>query len=58
MGGIGLVKRYIKRGQDTLYYQKFNVTYKPYYVNQYAQNLFDAQSIGSILKDIIKMRDY
>lgn len=54
MGGIGLVKRYIKRGQDTLYYQKFNVTYKPYYVNQYAQNLFDAQSIGSILKGYYK----
>lgn len=54
MGGIGLVKRYINRGQDTLYYQKFNVTYKPYYVNQYAQNLFDAQSIGSILKGYYK----
>lgn len=54
MGGIGLVKRYINRGQDTLYYQKFNVTYKPYYANQYAQNLFDAQSIGSILKGYYK----
>lgn len=54
MGGIGLVKRYINRGQDTLYYQKFNVTYKPYYANQYAQNLLDAQSIGSILKGYYK----
>lgn len=50
MGGIGLIKNYINRGQDTLYYQKYNVTYKPYYSNQYAQNIFDAQSIGSILK--------
>lgn len=49
-GGIGLIKNYIKRGQDTLYYQKFNVTYSPYYANQYAQNIFDSQSIGSILK--------
>ena len=49
-GGIGLIKNFIQRGQDTLYYQKFNVTYKPYYANQYAQNLLDAQSIGSILK--------
>lgn len=53
-GGIGLIKNYIKRGQDTLYYQKFNVTYKPYYSNQYAQNLFDSQSIGSTLKSYYK----
>lgn len=53
-GGIGLIKNYIKRGQDTLYYQKFNVTYKPYYTNQYAQNLFDSQSIGSTLKSYYK----
>ena len=54
MGGIGLIKSYINRGQDTLYYQKFNVTYKPYYKNQYAQNIFDSQSIGSILKGYYK----
>ena len=49
-GGIGLIKNYITRGQDTLYYQKFNVTYSPYYANQYAQNIFDSQSIGQKLK--------
>lgn len=49
-GGIGLIKNYITRGQDTLYYQKFNVTYSPYYANQYAQNIFDSQSIGQRLK--------
>ncbi len=54
IGGIGLVKNYINRGQDTLYYQKFNVTYSPYYVNQYAQNLFDSQSIASTLKSAYK----
>lgn len=50
IGGIGLIKSYIQRGQDTLYYQKFNVTYKPYYVSQYAQNVLDAQNIGVILR--------
>lgn len=50
IGGIGLIKDYIRRGQDTLYYQKFNVTYEPYFKNQYAQNIFDSQSIGTILK--------
>lgn len=50
IGGIGLIKKYIDRGQDTLYYQKFNVTYTPYFTNQYAQNVLDAQSIGSTLK--------
>lgn len=54
IGGIGLIKSYITRGQDTLYYQKFNVTYSPYYVNQYAQNLFDSQSIASTLKSAYK----
>ena len=33
-----------------MYYQKFNVVYAPYYQNQYAQNLFDSQSIASNLK--------
>lgn len=50
IGGIGVIKRYINRGQDTLYYQKFNVTYLPYYVNQYAQNVLDAQNIGTELR--------
>jgi len=50
MGGIGLIRSYINRGQDTLYYQKFNVTYDPYFESQYAQNIFDSQSIGTILK--------
>ncbi len=54
IGGIGLVKSYINRGQHTLYYQKFNVVYTPYYQNQYAQNLFDSQSIASNLKQAYK----
>lgn len=54
IGGIGTIKNYINRGQDTLYYQKFNVTYSPYFVSQYAQNIFDSQSIGQILKGYYK----
>ncbi len=49
-GGLETIKGYIDRGQNTLYYQKFNVVYKPYYQLQYAQNLFDAQTIGQTLK--------
>ena len=49
-GGLSTIKNYINRGQDTLYYQKFNVVYKPYYNGQYAQNIFDSQSIASNLK--------
>ena len=50
MGGLNLIKSYISRGQNTLYFQKFNVVYSPYYSNQYAQNVLDSQSIGTILK--------
>ena len=50
MGGLNLLRDYIGRGQNTLYYQKFNVVYEPYYSNQYAQNVLDSQSIGNILK--------
>ena len=54
MGGLNLIKSYIARGQDTLYYQKFNVVATPYYSNQYAQNILDSQSIGTILKGYYK----
>ena len=54
IGGIGTIKSYINRGQDTLYYQKFNVVCESYYQNQYAQNLLDAQSIGQTLKGYYK----
>lgn len=54
MGGLNLLKSYISRGQNTLYFQKFNVVYSPYYSNQYAQNIFDSQSIGTILRGYYK----
>ena len=54
MGGLNLLKSYISRGQNTLYFQKFNVVCAPYYSNQYAQNILDSQSIGTILKGYYK----
>lgn len=54
MGGLNLLKSYISRGQNTLYFQKFNVVYSPYYSNQYAQNILDSQSIGTILRGYYK----
>ncbi len=55
MGGINLiVKNYIKYGQDTLYFQKFNVIDTPYYSNQYAQNVLDSKSIGTTLRGYYK----
>lgn len=52
-GGIGLVAdEYIKKGQSTLYLQKFNVTTSngPY-SHQYQQNLTAAQTEGATLRD-------
>ena len=55
MGGINLiVNNYIKYGQDTLYFQKFNVIDTPYYSNQYAQNVLDSKSIGTTLRGYYK----
>lgn len=52
-GGIGFVAdEYIKKGQSTLYLQKFNVTTSngPY-THQYQQNLTAAQVEGTTLRD-------
>ncbi|MEE0839484.1 MAG: SH3 domain-containing protein [Acutalibacteraceae bacterium] len=38
---------YIKRGQSTLYYKKFNVVYKPYFSSQYMTNIQGAASEAS-----------
>ena len=37
---------YLKRGQATLYYQKYNVVAYPYYENQYMQNIRAANDEG------------
>ncbi len=50
-GGIGFVaNEYIKKGQNTLYFQKFNVTTNGTYWHQYQQNLTAAQSEGTTLR--------
>ncbi len=41
---------YVKRGQDTLYYKKFNVITPSYYLNQYMTNVQAAYSETSKLK--------
>ncbi len=41
---------YVKRGQDTLYYKKFNVIVPTYYINQYMTNVQAAYSEASKLR--------
>lgn len=51
-GGIGFVAdQYIKKGQNTLYLQKFNVTDDGTYWRQYQQNLMAAQKEGETLRN-------
>ena len=52
-GGISFVaNQYIKKGQNTLYLQKFDVEEtNGYYSNQYMQNILAAQSEGMTLRD-------
>lgn len=51
-GGIGLVSdEYIKKGQSTLYLQKFNVTSNSTYFHQYQQNIMAAQKEGTTLRN-------
>ena len=51
-GGIGFVAdQYIKKGQNTLYLQKFNVTNDGTYWRQYQQNLMAAQKEGETLRN-------
>lgn len=38
-GAKYLSELYIKKGQNTLYLQKYNLAYKPYYNHQYMQNI-------------------
>lgn len=43
-GAEFLSKSYISKGQDTVYFQKFNTIASPYYQHQYMQNLTGAAS--------------
>lgn len=42
---------YVSKGQDTLYYKKFNVVYKPYFSHQYMTNVQAAVSEASKTAD-------
>ena len=46
-GAEFLASEYIKRGQNTGYFQKFNVVSKPYYGHQYMQNITAAATEGN-----------
>ena len=51
-GGIDLIaNEYIKIGQNTLYFQKFNVTKKSTFAHQYQQNLFAAKTECATLRN-------
>ena len=51
-GGAKFLKeKYINKGQNTLYYQKFNVVYQDnLYGHQYMQNILAAQNEGTTIK--------
>lgn len=41
-GAQWIAEKFIKRGQNTIYYERFNTIVKPYYSHQYMQNLTGA----------------
>lgn len=56
-GGITTIAdNYIKYGQDTMYFQKFNVssTKYSYYIHQYMQNVLAAQLQGERLEEALE----
>lgn len=57
MGGSEYYKsQYIGRGQNTLYYQRFNVVYTPsLFSHQYQQDIMGAQTSSTLLKNYYTM---
>ena len=53
-GAKTLNSGYLSKGQTTLYYQKYNVVNKPYYDNQYMQNIRAANDEGKMISDEYK----
>ncbi len=43
-GAVWYAENYLNRGQDTLYYKKFNVVSKPYFSHEYMTNIEGAAS--------------
>ncbi len=46
-GAVWYADQYMSRGQDTLYYKKFNVVKKPYFSHEYMTNIEGAYSESS-----------
>lgn len=46
-GAEYMVDKYIKNGQNTIYFKKFNTVSEPYYSRQYMQNLYATQAESS-----------
>ncbi len=54
-GGIEFIANgYISVGQDTMYFEKFNVVKPTYYSHQYAQDVMYAQNQGTKLRGILE----
>ena len=49
-GAIWIARNYIAAGQDTLYFEKFDVVSNgtPFYTHQYMQNIFAARNEGNV----------
>lgn len=45
-GAQYMTDSYLRRGQNTVYFKKFNTVAQPYYANQYMQNLYGAEAEG------------
>lgn len=55
VGGIEFIANgYISAGQDTMYFEKFDVIEDSYYVHQYAQDVLYAQNQGTKLRKILE----
>lgn len=58
LGGVAILANgYIAKDQDTLYYQKFDVTGDTKYSHQYQQNVLGAQTAGSIMRRLYRKFD-
>lgn len=55
IGGIDFVANgYLSEGQDTMYFEKFDVIADTYYTHQYAQDVMYAQNQGEKLRNILE----
>lgn len=55
IGGVDFIANgYITIGQDTMYFEKYDVIADTYYTHQYAQDIFYAQNQGEKLRKILE----